>query len=126
MIARALVVDDDPLISKALTFLLKDLGISDVTVAEDASTALRLLLLNTYDVLLVDWMMPGLNGLDLVKRVRMMLLHDDTPIVMVTSLNESESVREAVQAGINGYILKPPTRPKLQNTLQKLGIPVSA
>lgn len=102
--------------------MLKDAGYADVTLATETQEALKIMLTNQFDLLLVDWVMPGHSGLELVKRVRAGVKHRHTPIVMVTGQDEQDQVTEAIDAGINGYLLKPPQRDKLLAVMQRFGL----
>jgi two-component system chemotaxis response regulator CheY len=75
--------------------------------AGDGEQALKLLKTNAVDLILLDWNMPNLTGIDFLKKVRAIAQYRDTPIVMVTSEAARLNVVEAVKAGISAYIVKP-------------------
>ncbi len=75
--------------------------------AEGGSDALNLAVENDVSLFLVDWNMPGLNGLEFVKAVRAMAKYAKTPIVMITSEAAKYNVLEAVEAGVTDYVVKP-------------------
>lgn len=122
MSQKILIIDDDLMTLASLEAILNELGFTDVVTADDSGQALRLLLVHQFDLLLVDWMLPGLSGLELVKRVRMGVKHAEVPIIMVTGQNDKEQVQEAAAAGINGYVLKPPSKETLAKALARAGM----
>jgi DNA-binding response OmpR family regulator len=100
---RILVVDDEPTNTKLLKFLLSDEGY-EVTTAASADEALDVLNNNDFDLLLLDIMMPGMDGLDLCRRIR---LTSQTPIIFVTSRGEVKDKVIGLRAGGDDYISKP-------------------
>ncbi len=75
--------------------------------AEDGVKAWKLLSESHYDVILTDWNMPNMNGLELVKKVRSEGTHQKTPIIMITTEGGKGEVITALKAGVNNYIVKP-------------------
>jgi two-component system chemotaxis response regulator CheY len=75
--------------------------------AEDGVKAWKLLSESRYDVILTDWNMPNMNGLELVKKVRSEGIHQKTPIIMITTEGGKGEVIIALKAGVNNYIVKP-------------------
>ncbi len=106
---KVLVVDDSLIIRKVLKNILKEknIGESDILDAPDGHAALEILNSNEIGLLLVDWNMPKLNGLELVKIVRKMEKYRKLPIIMITSEAAKYNVMEAVKAGVSDYIIKP-------------------
>ena len=106
---KVLVVDDSFIIRKILIKILKEREISeeDIFDAPDGEAAMDILNANDIGLLLLDWNMPKLNGLELVKLVRKMEKYKDLPIVMITSEAAKYNVLEAVKAGVSDYITKP-------------------
>ncbi len=121
---RALVVDDSRVMRSILRRTLLKEGL-DVVEAGDGDEALaRLDEPGRFDLMLVDWNMPGVNGLELVRRVRADPRHAATPMMMVTSEVEAEPIREALDAGANDYLMKPFTEDDLRGKLLWLGVTV--
>ena len=88
--------------------LLNDYQIdAEILEAEDGQRALELAQINHVDLFLVDWNMPKLDGLELVKTLRLMDEYSETPIIMITSEAARYNVVEAIQAGVTNYIVKP-------------------
>jgi two-component system, chemotaxis family, chemotaxis protein CheY len=75
--------------------------------AEDGVKAWKLLSEAHFDVILTDWNMPNMNGLELVKKVRSEGTHQKTPIIMITTEGGKGEVITALKAGVNNYIVKP-------------------
>jgi two-component system chemotaxis response regulator CheY len=82
----------------------------------------RLREMNQPDVVLVDWNMPEMNGVDFVRAVRADREYDVLPLVMVTTNTELENVAEALSAGANEYVMKPFTLDMIREKLELLGI----
>jgi two-component system, chemotaxis family, chemotaxis protein CheY len=102
---KALVVDDSAVMRKVLTGALGRVGISDVDQAEDGERAVAAVTANEYGVILMDWNMPKLSGLEALKQIR--ALGKTVPVIMVTTESEKARVMDALKAGANNYILKP-------------------
>lgn len=120
---KILLVDDSRTIRNIQKNTLKTLNLTDVTEAADGIEALSCLSNERPDLMLVDWNMPNMDGITLIKKVRET---DKTlPIIMVTTEAEKSRVLEAVKAGVNNYVVKPFTAEtlseKIQQTMAKCG-----
>ncbi|MBE9527528.1 MAG: chemotaxis response regulator CheY [Proteobacteria bacterium] len=119
---KILVVDDFSTMRRIIKNLLRDLGFNNTDEADDGLTALPMLKTAKYDLLVTDWNMPGMQGIDLLKAVR--ADSDETlkniPVLMVTAEQKKEQIIEAAQAGVNGYIVKPFTALILKEKLEKI------
>jgi len=105
---RILIVDDSSTMRRIIGNVVTQLGVAkeDFDEAEDGVVALNLYKKNNnYDVVLTDWNMPNMNGLELVKAIR--LLDKKIPIVMITTEGGKGEVITALKAGVNNYIVKP-------------------
>jgi two-component system, chemotaxis family, chemotaxis protein CheY len=120
---RALVIDDSKAIRIILRKLLGELGF-EVVEAADGREALQRLNgpMGPFDLALVDWNMPEMNGLEFVREVRGQGGHEDLTMVMVTTETESGQVVRALAAGANEYIMKPFSRDVLLDKLSMLGL----
>jgi two-component system, chemotaxis family, chemotaxis protein CheY len=119
---QALVVDDSRTMRRILDCVLRQLGF-DVVEASNGREALEELARGTRpDVVLVDWNMPEMNGLEFVQSVRAQTSLQSLPLMMVTTEIEMEQVASALAAGANEYVMKPFSKESLADKLQLLGL----
>ena len=104
---KILIVDDDEPSRKLMAKTLKTMGITNIIEATDGKTAISKLYLNQVDLVISDWRMPGMSGLDFYKAAQKENLLENVPFLMVSVENEKEKVVEALKAGIRDYIVKP-------------------
>lgn len=102
-----LVVDDYNTMIRILRNLLKQLGFQDIDDAPDGSAALNKMRQKHYGLVISDWNMEPITGLDLLRRVRGDAAISTMPFIMVTAESKTENVIEAKKAGVNNYIVKP-------------------
>lgn len=120
---KAMVVDDSRAMRLILTRTLTELGF-DVSQAASGNEALTLLpaLGQQLSLILVDWNMPGISGLDFVRQVRCDPALASVALIMVTTETEIEQVVTALEAGANEYIMKPFTKEIITDKLRLLGL----
>jgi two-component system chemotaxis response regulator CheY len=106
---KILIVDDSSTMRRIIGNVVMQLGHAkeDFDEAEDGVAAWKLLEASQYDIILTDWNMPNMNGLDLVKKIRSGGAHQKTPIIMITTEGGKGEVITALKAGVNNYIVKP-------------------
>jgi len=106
---KILIVDDSSTMRRIIGNVVMQLGFKkeEFDEAEDGVKAWKMLEESTYDVILTDWNMPNMNGLDLVKKTRAEGGHMKTPIIMITTEGGKGEVITALKAGVNNYIVKP-------------------
>jgi two-component system chemotaxis response regulator CheY len=123
MMGKALVVDDSKAVRMILAKILRGLGY-EVHEAADAREALNVIEAEKAAVtlILLDWNMPEMNGLDLLKRVRQNPELSSTVVVMVTTETELDHMAAALEAGANEYVMKPFTKDIIVEKLQLAGI----
>lgn len=102
---KALVVDDSAVMRKVLIGALARAGINEVDQAADGVEAVDACKAQNYDLVLMDWNMPNMLGIDAVKGIR--AAGKTMPIIMVTTEAEKSRVIEALKAGANNYVIKP-------------------
>lgn len=102
-----LVVDDFVAMRDILVYQLKSMGITNVHTAGSGEDALRLLDLWPYTLILSDWSMPGMSGLELLQRVRSHPLLAQVPFVLVTAEVQRERLQAAIAARVDDFLLKP-------------------
>jgi two-component system chemotaxis response regulator CheY len=117
---KILIVDDFSTMRRIIKNLLRDLGYSNTQEADDGNTALPMLKGGSFDFLVTDWNMPGMQGIDLLKAVRADAELAKLPVLMVTAEQKREQIVEAAQAGVNGYIVKPFTAQTLKEKIDKI------
>jgi two-component system chemotaxis response regulator CheY len=114
---NVLVVDDYKSMVRIVRGLLNQLGFQNVDEALDGPTALALIRSKTYGLVLSDWNMQPMTGLELLKEVRAEERTRSLPFVMVTAEAKAENVVAARQAGVNNYVIKPFTLAVLKQKL---------
>ncbi len=117
---KVLVVDDFATMRRIVKDVLKQLGFDNIVEAGDGSAALDILKKEKVDLIVSDWNMPKMTGLDLLKAVR---VDDDLkgiPFIMVTAEGQKDNVIEAVKAGVSNYIVKPFTPETFGEKLEKV------
>lgn len=102
---KALVVDDSAVMRKVLIGALSRVGIEDIGQAADGQEAVAMSDASDYDLVLLDWNMPNMLGIDALKAIRAQ--GKTMPIIMVTTEAEKARVVEALKAGASNYIIKP-------------------
>ena len=117
---KILVVDDFATMRRIIRNLLQDLGFSNISEADDGKTALPMLQNGNFDLLITDWNMPGMSGLDLLKAVRADTRLAKLPVLVLTAEAKRDQIVEAAQAGVNGYVIKPFTAETLKTKLDKI------
>lgn len=115
-----LVVDDYKTMVRIVRNLLEQLGFKNVDEASDGSTAWSMLNNKTYDLVISDWNMQPMTGLDLLKKVRENPRSSNLPFIMVTAEAKAENVAAARAAGVNSYIIKPFTVAVLKQKMQSV------
>ena len=121
--ATALVVDDSRAVRMILAKTLRGLGY-EVREAADGGEALAVIAAekNALKLVLADWNMPRVNGLEMLKQVRQNSALDSLAVVMVTTETEMGQMAAALEAGANEYVMKPFTRDILIEKLELAGI----
>ena len=117
---KILIVDDFSTMRRIIRNILKQLEFINVEEAEDGSVAFEKLKDADYDLLITDWNMPNMTGLDLLKEIRSNEKLKDLKVLMVTAEAEKENIIQAAQAGANDYIVKPFTADVLEQKINKI------
>ncbi len=122
---RALIIDDSRALRRILSDMLCQLGFEVSEAANGLQGLLELKLAGMFDVVLLDWNMPEMNGFEFLCAVRHQPEFQAMPIVMVTTETEAEQIGSALDAGANEYVMKPFTLEVIAEKLQMLGLPVA-
>jgi two-component system chemotaxis response regulator CheY len=117
---KILIVDDFSTMRRIIKNLLRDLGYTNTSEADDGKTALPMLQAGNFDFLVTDWNMPGMNGIELLKHVRADANLKTMPVLMVTAEAKRDQIVEAAQAGVNGYVVKPFTAVALKEKIERI------
>jgi two-component system chemotaxis response regulator CheY len=107
MSMNILIVDDYKTMLRIIENLLKQLGFRNIIQATDGSAALRLLRESNFGLVISDWNMQPMTGLQLLKEVRTDERLKTMPFIMITAESKTENVVAAKEAGVNNYIVKP-------------------
>jgi two-component system chemotaxis response regulator CheY len=104
---RILVVDDQPFIRNIVKAILKGFGLNEITTVDDGHRAIETLKEGNFDVVICDWNMPVVPGIDVLRFVRSMGHHHKIPFIMLTAEAYRENITLAIEAGATDYISKP-------------------
>lgn len=116
---RVLLAEDSGVMRKIIARGLSSLWIEHVVEAEDGAIAFdKFRDGSDYDLVLTDWNMPNMNGLELIKAIR--ATGSKVPIMMITTEAEKSKVLEALQAGVNDYMVKPFDQEMLRMKLERV------
>ncbi len=117
---KVLVVDDFATMRRIIKNILKQLGFTNIMEANDGIAALEELKKNKVDLIISDWNMPKMTGLELLKAVRGSNEFKELPFLMVTAEAQKQNVIEAVKAGVTNYVVKPFTAEAISAKLEKI------
>ncbi len=117
---KVLIVDDMLTMRRILRNVLKEIGYTDVWDAKDGEEAFNTLKIGGYGLVVTDWNMPVMTGLELLKAIRADAELKTLPVLMVTAEAQKENIIEVVQAGVSDYIVKPFTGDGLQKKLVRI------
>ncbi|CAN5380079.1 chemotaxis response regulator CheY [soil metagenome] len=117
---KFLVVDDFSTMRRIIRGLLKEMGCTDVSEAEDGAQALQMLKNQPFDFVISDINMPNKNGFELLEGIRAEARLKNLPVLMVTAEARKEDILLAARNGASGYIVKPFTKATLEDKLQKI------
>ncbi|MFA7347944.1 MAG: response regulator [Desulfurivibrionaceae bacterium] len=117
---KILVVDDFATMRRIVKNILTQLGFKNIIEADDGTTALNVLKSEKIGLIISDWNMPKMTGLDLLKAVRADASMANTPFIMVTAEAQQDNIILAVKAKVSQYIVKPFTAETLSEKLNKI------
>ena len=119
---RAMVVDDSRALRRILSEMLRQAGFEVFDAGNGREALTRLQTTGPLDVVLVDWNMPEMNGLEFVRAVRADATYQQMPLVMVTTETEIEQMQSALESGANEYVMKPFTSDVILDKLRLLNV----
>ncbi|MEJ5363739.1 MAG: response regulator [Desulfosoma sp.] len=117
---KVLVVDDFATMRRIVKNILRELDFKEIVEAENGAAAVKILESQDIDLIVSDWNMPKMTGLDLLKWVRANEKTKNLPFLMVTAEAQKENVVEAVKAKVSNYIVKPFTAAVMAEKLAKI------
>jgi two-component system chemotaxis response regulator CheY len=119
---KILVVDDFSTMRRIVRNLLVELGFSGPLIqeADDGESAMTMLRNTSFGLLVTDWNMPNMTGIELLRKIRADAALKTLPVLMVTAENNREQIITAAQAGVNGYIVKPFAAATLEEKLVRI------
>jgi two-component system chemotaxis response regulator CheY len=104
---KVLVVDDSRSMRRLISMALKHIGETDIAEAEDGVQAIYKLQEALPDLIMLDWNMPNMTGIQFLKRIKGHEKLQHIPVIMVTSEGKSSEIQEALDAGAESYVVKP-------------------
>ena len=124
---RILVVDDLAVMRLLVRNNLRSMGIEHVALAANGREALDMLQKWRFDIVVTDWNMPLMDGLELLKHIRTSKTYRHVPVVLITAEGERSQVRNAIEAGVTEFLIKPFSfgafQRKIQRVIDRLGTP---
>jgi two-component system, chemotaxis family, chemotaxis protein CheY len=116
---KILVVDDFATMRKIIKNVLKQLNLENVVEAENGKHALTVLKKEEIDLIISDWIMPEMTGIDFLKACKEDESIKMIPFIMVTAEAQKDCIMEAIKSGVDNYIVKPFTPDKLKAAIDK-------
>ncbi len=116
---KVLVVDDFATMRKIVKNVLKQINIENIVEAENGKHALSVLKSEEVDLIISDWMMPEMTGIEFLKVCKEDDEKKKIPFIMVTAEGQKDSVMEAIKSGVDNYIVKPFTPDKLKEAIDR-------
>ena len=117
---KILIADDFPEVRRVIRNILKNIGFKNIREADGGKAVLRALKKDKYDLILCDWNMPDMSGMEVLKITRSDDKLKDITFIMVTAETEKEKILAAIKAGVSSYIVKPFTAETVSAKLNKL------
>lgn len=117
---KVLVVDDFLTARRIMKNILKQIGFSNIVEAENGEEALKVLKKDGIDLVVSDWNMPVMDGLEMLKAIRADENLKAITVLMVTAEAQKDNIVDAISAGVSEYIVKPYTAKTIEEKLQKL------
>ncbi|HVN95664.1 MAG TPA: response regulator [Syntrophorhabdaceae bacterium] len=116
---KVLVVDDFATMRKIIKNVLKQINLDNVLEAENGKHALTILKSDSVDLIISDWIMPEMTGIEFLKACKSDEAIKKIPFIMVTAEAQKDNIMEAIKSGVDNYIVKPFTPDKLREAIDK-------
>ncbi len=117
---KILVIDDSNALRFMMLKLLRDLGYRDITAIGSAEEAVPLVHNEAFDLVLLDWNLPKMSGIDFLKYLKSNAKTDKIAVVMVTTVQERCHILQAIKVGLQGYLIKPLSKELLSAKLKEI------
>jgi len=114
---KVLVIDDVEYMRAIIITMLENLGLTNITQANNGKEALDLIKSQSFSVVLCDWNMPELDGISLLKIIKLSHSTTTLPFIMVTTNQKVDDVKECITSGVSGFLLKPFSLESLEKAL---------
>ena len=118
---RALVIDDSAVTRGIIKQILNPMGFEVFEAGDGLEGLDRVRELDGLDLILLDWNMPRMDGIEFLRMLRTQTAHASLPVMMVSSNNDAENIAASLDAGANEYIMKPFTEDVMRAKLELLG-----
>jgi two-component system, chemotaxis family, chemotaxis protein CheY len=115
---RFLIVDDSSTMRRIIINTLTKLGYADITEAGNGREGLEKLAQGGVDLIITDWNMPEMTGIDFIRNVRMKAEFRNVPVLMVTTNAAKDDIVEALKSGVNSYVVKPFTPETMKEKIE--------
>ncbi len=119
-IMKCLIVEDSIIVRRIVGSVLRKLGATHILEAGDGKTAWNYLEQESVDLVITDWNMPEMNGLDLVRTIRKHKQTAHIPVIMITIRDRQDDVLKAYEYQVNSYIVKPFTLKSLREKIEQV------
>ncbi len=119
---RVLIADDSSVMRRIVKNSLVNIGYdcAEILESSDGQDALKLIQGQPLDIVFLEWNIPNINGLELVKQIRKEPQFTNLPLVMITSVFERHNIMKAAKAGVDEYLIKPFSEEKLSEIMMRL------
>lgn len=117
---KILLVDDSITVRASEKRILAGLGLNDVVEATDGAMGLKVAFQEKPDLIMMDWDMPTLSGIEALKLLKANPATQKTPVIMVTGSADKDNIMEAIKIGATDYVIKPFTAETIQKKLAPL------
>lgn len=117
---NVLIVDDYQSMRRTIADIMRHLGFRNLFYAEDGKQALRRLDETPIGLMVLDWDMPIMTGIEVLRQIRSSEKWKELPVIMVTAVASRENVMEAIDSGVTNYIVKPFTPQTLEKKLKQV------
>ena len=119
---KILAIDDSGTMRNLISRCLEKIGYKNVTLCDSGAKAIKTLSTDTFDLVLLDWHMSGVDGLAVLKHIKTSK-YKDTPVIMLTVEQEKEKIMQAINNGADDYMLKPLNPKMLKEKIKKVTSP---